>query len=141
MNTAEYLYHAWHDAAKSRDTDALIALYYDDAELESPLVPIIMQRTNGTLRGKAEIRAFLAEGARRRPNEWVRWYRDAHYYTGGDILIWEYPSQTLDGNQVDILEFMQHRDGKIYRHRIYWGWFGSQMLIQSALAKRSKPQA
>ena len=71
MNTAEYLYHAWHDAAKSRDTDALIALYYDDAELESPLVPIIMQRTNGTLRGKAEIRAFLAEGARRRPNEWV----------------------------------------------------------------------
>ncbi len=138
MNTAEYLYHAWHDAAKSRDTDALIALYYDDAELESPLVPIIMQRTNGTLRGKAEIRAFLAEGARRRPNEWVRWYRDAHYYTGGDILIWEYPRQTPNGNQVDILELMQHRDGKIYRHRIYWGWFGTQMLIKSALTKQGK---
>ena len=138
MNTAEYLYHAWHDAAKSRDTDALIALYYDDAELESPLVPIIMQRTNGTLRGKAEIRAFLAEGARRRPNEWVRWYRDAHYYTGGNILIWEYPRQTPDGNQVDILEVMQHRDGKIYRHRIYWGWFGTQMLIKSALTKQGK---
>ena len=138
MNTAEYLYHAWHDAAKSRDTDALIALYYDDAELESPLVPIIMQRTNGTLRGKAEIRAFLAEGARRRPNEWVRWYRDAHYYTGGNILIWEYPRQTPDGNQVDILELMQHRDGKIYRHRIYWGWFGTQMLIKSALTKQGK---
>ena len=141
MSSAEHLYHAWHDAAKNRDTDALIALYHDDAELESPLVPVIMQREDGTLRGKAEIRAFLAEGARRRPNEWVCWYRDAHYYTGGDILIWEYPRQTLDGNQVDILEFMQHRDGKIYRHRIYWGWFGSQMLIQSALAKRSKPQA
>jgi len=138
MNTAEYLYHAWHDAAKSRDTDALIALYHDDAELESPLVPIIMQRTNGTLRGKAEIRAFLAEGARRRPNEWVRWYRDAHYYTGGDILIWEYPRQTPNGNQVDILELMQHRDGKIYRHRIYWGWFGTQMLIKSALTKQGK---
>ena len=138
MNTAEYLYHAWHDAAKSRDTDALIALYYDDAELESPLVPIIMQRTNGTLRGKAEIRAFLAEGARRRPNEWVRWYRDAHYYTGGNILIWEYPRQTPNGNQVDILELMQHRDGKIYRHRIYWGWFGTQMLIKSALTKQGK---
>ena len=138
MNTAEYLYHAWHDAAKSRDTDALIALYHDDAELESPLVPIIMQRTNGTLRGKAEIRAFLAEGARRRPNEWVRWYRDAHYYTGSDILIWEYPRQTPNGNQVDILELMQHRDGKIYRHRIYWGWFGTQMLIKSALTKQGK---
>lgn len=138
MNTAEYLYHAWHDAAKSRDTDALIALYHDDAELESPLVPIIMQRTNGTLRGKAEIRAFLAEGARRRPNEWVRWYRDAHYYTGGDILIWEYPRQTPNGNQVDILELMLHRDGKIYRHRIYWGWFGTQMLIKSALTKQGK---
>ena len=76
MNTAEHLYYAWHEAAKNRDTDALIALYHDDAELESPLVPIILQREDGTLRGKAEIRAFLEEGTRRRPNEWVRWYRD-----------------------------------------------------------------
>ena len=97
-----------------------------------------MQRDDGTLRGKTEIRAFLEEGARRRPNEWVRWYRDARYYTGDDILIWEYPRQTPDGNQVDILELMQHRDGQIYRHRIYWGWFGSQMLIHSALAKQNQ---
>lgn len=136
MNTAAHLYHAWHDAAKKRDTDALIALYHDDAELESPLVPVIMQCKDGLLRGKVEIRAFLAEGARRRPNEWVRWYRDARYYTGDNTLIWEYPRQTPDRNQVDILEVMQHRDGKIYRHRIYWGWFGTQMLIHSALAKQ-----
>jgi len=75
---------------------------------------------------------------RRQENAWVRWYRDAHYYPGGDILIWEYPRQTPDGNQVDILELMQHRDGQIYRHRIYWGWFGSQMLIHSALAKQNQ---
>ncbi|MFC2305023.1 MAG: nuclear transport factor 2 family protein, partial [Cardiobacterium hominis] len=28
-------------------------------------------------------------------------------------------------------------DGKIRQHRIYWGWFGTQMLIASALAKQA----
>ena len=114
MEPARHIYEQWHQAAKNRDTAALIALYADDAELESPLVPVILGRDSGVLRGRAEILAFLEEGS----------------------LVWEYPRQTPDGSQVDILELMElDDDGKIRRHRIYWGWFGTQMLIASALAK------
>ena len=136
MEPARHIYEQWHQAAKNRDTAALIALYADDAELESPLVPVILGRDSGVLRGRAEILAFLEEGSRRRPNELVRWYRDGRYLAAGRLLVWEYPCQTPDGSQVDILELMElDDDGKIRRHRIYWGWFGTQMLIASALAK------
>ncbi len=136
MEPARHIYEQWHQAAKNRDTAALIALYADDAELESPLVPVILGRDSGVLHGRAEILAFLEEGSRRRPNELVRWYRDGRYLAAGRLLVWEYPRQTPDGSQVDILELMElDDDGKIRRHRIYWGWFGTQMLIASALAK------
>lgn len=136
MKPAHHIYEQWHQAAKNRDTAALIALYADDAELESRLVPVILGRDSGVLRGRAEILAFLEEGSRRRPNELVRWYRDGRYLAAGRLLVWEYPRQTPDGSQVDILELMElDDDGKIRRHRIYWGWFGTQMLIASALAK------
>ncbi len=136
MEPARHIYEQWHQAAKNRDTAALIARYADDAELESPLVPVILGRDSGVLRGRAEILAFLEEGSRRRPNELVRWYRDGRYLAAGKLLVWEYPRQTPDGSQVDILELMElDDDGKIRRHRIYWGWFGTQMLIASALAK------
>jgi len=99
-------------------------------------VPVIRGRDSGVLHGRAEILAFLEEGSRRRPNELVRWYRDGRYLAAGRLLVWEYPRQTPDGSQVDILELMElDDDGKIRRHRIYWGWFGTQMLIASALAK------
>ena len=135
MTDAQHIYEAWHTAAKNRDTAALIALYHDDAEFESPLVPIIMARASGVLHGRAEIQAFLAEGTRRRPNELVRWYRDGTHFVSGSTLVWEYPRQTPKGDQVDILELMDIRGGKIMHHRIYWGWFGTQMLIRSAAAR------
>ena len=54
---------------------------------------------------------FLNEGTRRRPNELVRWYRTGKYFITGDVLVWEYPRQTPDGEQVDILELMEIRIG------------------------------
>ena len=122
--------------AKKRETKALIELYAEDAVLESPLVPILMNKDSGILRGKTEILAFLNEGTRRRPNELVRWYRTGKYFITGDVLVWEYPRQTPDGEQVDILELMEIRNGLIVNHRIYWGWFGTQMLIKSALENK-----
>ena len=89
--TAEQIYRQWHEAAKSRNTAALLALYHEAAELESPLVPIILNQNSGVLHGKAEIGRFLEEGTRRRPNEWVRWYRSGQYLASGDLLVWEYP--------------------------------------------------
>lgn len=130
------IYEKWHKYAKERETKALIELYAENAVLESPLVPILMNKDSGILRGKTEILAFLNEGTRRRPNELVRWYRTGKYFITGDVLVWEYPRQTPDGEQVDILELMEIRNGLIVNHRIYWGWFGTQMLIKSALENK-----
>jgi membrane protein len=130
------IYEKWHKYAKERETKALIELYAEDAVFESPLVPILMNKDSGILRGKTEILAFLNEGTQRRPNELVRWYRTGKYFITGDVLVWEYPRQTPDGEQVDILELMEIRDGLIVNHRIYWGWFGTQMLIKSALKNK-----
>jgi hypothetical protein len=123
--------------AKARDTEGLLALYAADAVLESPLVRAILDgRASGILRGHDDLREFFAEGARRRPNDLVRWYRTGTWLTdGARLLIWEYPRGTPDGDQVDIIEVMEIADGLIQHHRIYWGWFGSAMLTRSAIAK------
>ena len=65
---------------------------------------------------------FLQEGTRRRPNDLVRWYRTAAISLRAIAGV-EYPRQTPDGDQVDILEVMRLEGGKIKHHRIYWGWF------------------
>lgn len=136
-----YIWAEWHRAAKSRDQDALIALYADDAVLESPLVQAILDdKTNGVLKGRDEIKRFLDEGAKRRPNPLVRWYRTNVWFSDGNTLIWEYPRATPDGDQVDILEVMEIVDRKIAHHRIYWGWNGCA-LIAPKVAQNANSRA
>jgi hypothetical protein len=38
-----------------------------------------------------------------------------------------------EGDQVDIAEVMDLRGPRIAVHRIYWGWFGTEMLIANAV--------
>jgi hypothetical protein len=112
-----------------------MALYADDAILESPLVPVIMEgKSDGVLRGKGEIGRFLEAGARSRPIDLVRWHRSESYFSAGAILIWEYPRVTPEGDQVEIVEVMEIAEGLIRYHRIYWGWKGC-LLIAPRLAK------
>lgn len=128
----EKIYKQWHEFAKAGQVEKLIELYADNAILESPLVPIILDRSNGILNGRDEIFKFLIEGTKRRPNELVKWHRETNnYFVKNNILIWEYPRITPDGDQVDIIELMELENEKIKYHRIYWGWFGTQMLIKS----------
>ena len=112
-------------------------LYSEDAILESPLVPAILDnKPDGVLRGRGELRLFFDEGGRRRPNKLVRWYRTGEWLTDGRrLLVWEYPRQTPDGDQVDLVEFMEIAGGLIAYHRVYWGWNGCR-LIAPALSRR-----
>ncbi len=132
---AERIYRQWHDFARTNQVSNLLNMYAEDAILESPLVPAILNRDSGTLRGHDEIGKFLREGTKRRPNPLVRWYRTGRYFYQDYTLIWEYPRETPDGDQVDILELMELADEKIKQHRIYWGWFGCK-LISEALASK-----
>ena len=134
MNTVEQIFELWHSYAQERNTEGLLSLYAEDAVFESPLVPAILDDArSGVLHGKKEIERFLSEGTQRRPNELVKWYRTGEYLTDGRMLVWEYPRETPDGEQIDILELMIIEQGLIAQHRIYWGWKGC-LHIRGALA-------
>jgi len=136
----ERIHRDWDADARSLNTEGLIALYAQDAVLETPLVPAIFEGRSGILRGHREIRPFFEEGARRRPNELVRWYRNGNWLTDGKrVLMWEYPRQAPDGDQIELLEVMEIELGLIRHHRIYWGWFGVNQLTQNAVRKATQP--
>jgi hypothetical protein len=134
----ERVHREWHQRARGVDTEGLLALYADDAVLESPLVAAILDdKPDGVLHGHGELRRFFLEGGRRRPNDLVRWHRTDTWLTDGRRLpVWEYPRQAPDGDQVDLVEVMELEGGLIRHHRIYWGWKGC-MLIAPALARRT----
>jgi|SRR5271166_127833 len=124
-----YIHREWHRAAITRDIAALIELYADDAILESPLVPAILDdKADGVLHGKTEIRKFLEAGARSRPIDLVRFHRSDTYFSAGTTLIWEYPRVTPEGDQVELVEVMEIADHLIRHHRIYWGWKGCLLI-------------
>ncbi|MFL6247715.1 MAG: nuclear transport factor 2 family protein, partial [Thermoanaerobaculia bacterium] len=56
-----------------------------------------------------------------------------HFRTGflsdGRLLVWEYPREAPDGEQMDFVEVMEIADGLIQRQRVYWGWFGVNVLL------------
>ena len=52
----------------------------------------------------------------------------AGYLTDGSRVTWEYPRQSPEGDQMDIVEVMEIRDGLIAHHRVYWGWLSVGML-------------
>src|SRR6516225_219115 len=105
----ERVYREWDERAKALDTEGLLALYSEDVVLESPLVPAILDdKEDGVLRGHDELRRFFADGRR--------------------LLVWEYPRQAPDGDQVDLVEFMEIIGGLIAYHRIYWGWKGCMLI-------------
>lgn len=135
----ERIYNLWDKYARDVDVNGLLSLYASDATLETPVIPAILNTDTGMLNGHAELRHFFEEGGKRRPNELVRWHREPNrFFFDGQRLMWEYPREAPDGNQIELVEVMDLSNGLIQHHRIYWGWFGTQRLIQSALSKNDK---
>jgi hypothetical protein len=54
------------------------------------------------------------------------------FFTDGEFLLWEYPRATPNGEQMDLVEVMELRDGLIQHHRVYWGWRSLQVLEKDA---------
>jgi len=116
----------WEAALAAHDLDGLVATYAIDAELESPLVPYILGRDWGVVRGHAELRPFLEKVLARTPT--LRHYHREGFFTDGRRAIWEYPRAAPDGEQMDFVEVMDIEAGLIRRHHVYWGWRGVQVL-------------
>jgi hypothetical protein len=133
-----HVYEQWHATVVNRDLEGLMALYADHAILETPLIlAALRDRTEGILRSKAAIRTFFEAGLRKLPGELGRWYRTGTFFANGRQLTWEYPRDTPQGDQIDLVEVMDIEDGLITHHRVYWGWVGFKSLV--AIQSRPAP--
>ena len=127
----EHIFTAWDEALGAKDVDAALALYQpDDATLESPLVCHLLGTEDGIVRGREDLRRFVSQVFEQQPAKRRR-YR-AGFLADGARLVWEYPRQTPEGDQMDIVEVMEIRDGLIAHHRVYWGWVSVGMLKSGA---------
>ena len=125
-----HIYEQWHATIVKRDLDGLMALYAEDAVLETPSILATMtDRTVGILKGKAEIRSFFDAALRKLEKDFGGWYRTTTFFSNGRQLTWEYPRETPDGDQIDLIEMMDISNGLIARHRVYWGWVGFKALV------------
>jgi ketosteroid isomerase-like protein len=122
----EHIFTAWDDALGAKDLDAAMALYQPDATLESPLVCHLLGTAEGVVRGRENLRKFVEKVFAHQPAKRRR-YR-AGFLSDGARLTWEYPRESPDGDQMDLVEVMEIRDGLIAHHRVYWGWVGVGML-------------
>ena len=127
MDNAEKIYHDWDKALSENNVEALLALYADDVIVESPLIPYLLQQEEGVCRGKEELRALVEMVAKRKPN--IRKFYRSTLLCHGNLIMWEYPRDTPQGEQMDFAEIMNINDsGLIQSHRVYWGWKGFQVI-------------
>lgn len=127
---AERVYYEWDRAWAENDIEAFLALYTEDATVESPLIPYLLSIKEGICRGKAAIRKLAELAIPRKPVS--RKYYRSKFFTDGKTLMWEYPRMTPTGEQMDFVEIMELQDGLIHYHRVYWGWHGVDILKNDA---------
>jgi hypothetical protein len=128
VRSAERIYQEWDEALGAKDVEAAVALYGADCQLESPLVRYLLKSEEGVVVGREKLRDFLKVVFERTPPVRER-YREG-FFTDGRKLMWEYPREKPDGEQMDFVEVMELADGLIRRHCVYWGWFGVKVLEQ-----------
>jgi ketosteroid isomerase-like protein len=134
QQAAERIYHDWDKALRNDDVDALLELYAPDAVLESPAVPLTMGTESGVCHGRNELRPLLERVAARKP-PLRTYYRTGYLTDGRRTMIFEYPRDAPDGEQMDFVEVMEIADGLIQRHCVYWGWRGVKVIQDDAYHK------
>lgn len=128
LEAIQRVYRDWDAALHAKDVDAAVALYAEDVQLESPLVRHLTKAECGVVHGRDNLRAFVRIVFERTPAN--RGHHRSGFFTDGRKLIWEYPRETPDGEQMDFVESMEIEDGLIKRHLVYWGWYGVKVIEQ-----------
>jgi ketosteroid isomerase-like protein len=123
---AERIHELWDDALGKKDLDASLSLYADDATIESPLVQHLMKTKKGIVRGKDDLHRFITLVFQTNPPQ--RKQFKTGFFSDGRVIMWEYPRAAPDGDQMELVEVMEVRDGLIQRHRVYWGLYSLNVL-------------
>ena len=134
--TPERIYQAWAKGFAEGDIEAILALYAPDATLESPLVNNLLGTDAGIVTGRDQLRKFFGIILESTPS--LKDRHRANFFTDGKVMIWEYPRVTPTGEQTDLAEVMELKDGLIQSHRIYWGWVGTKLLQKDQYRSRAK---
>ncbi len=99
--------------------------------LESPLVVRVFDdTTSGIVQSRRELDHFLTGITRRHPVpvECAPLYRTGDYVFHGNTLLWEYPRETPDGDQLDVVEVIDSMAP----------WRGVEHVIANAEAKAAR---
>lgn len=134
---ARSIFETWNRTWKENDLEGFLALYAEDVVLESPLFPYLLKTEKGIIKGKKALREVIEIAALRKPS--YRNFYVSNYFTDGKTIMWEYPRETPEGEQMDFIEVMEIAQGLIVRHRIYWGWLGVNTIINDAYYRNEKP--
>jgi hypothetical protein len=126
VRSVERVYQLWDAALGAKDVEAAVTLYAENTRLESPLVRHLLGVEHGIIEGRDRLRDFVRVVFERTPPS--RRHHRSGLFTDGRKLIWEYPRETPDGDQMDFVESMEIENGLILRHCVYWGWFGVKVL-------------
>jgi len=117
LTTVEQVIRDLEAAFSRNDLESLVALFAQDATVESYLVSRVFNRKEGVCRGRAEIRELVRALMKRG----VPWGGHEPPIIRGNTVAVEYRSASSDAEKfsVDIIEV---RDGKIQSLRAYAGW-------------------
>jgi hypothetical protein len=122
----EHIYKRWDDALGANDLDAAVALYAEDASIESPLVQHLLKTESGIVQGRENLRPFIKRVFETKPPARKR-FRTG-FFTDGRTVTWEYPRVSPEGQQMDLVEVMEIDNGFIKHHKVYWGWYALSVL-------------
>jgi hypothetical protein len=123
----ERICRLWDEALGKKDLEASLSLYADDASIESPLVQHLLNTAEGIVRGKENLRRFIAKVFQTNPVQRKRFKQG--FFSDGRVVTWEYPRISPEGDQMDLVEIMEIEHGLIKRHRVYWGWYALKTQI------------
>ena len=115
--TAERIIDDMEAAFSRSDVEGLVALFAEDATLESYMVTRVFDRKDGVARGKTEIRELV----RALMKHGKPWGGHEPPIVRGNTVAVEFRTKSSDAEKfsVDIIEL---RDGKIHSLRAYAGW-------------------
>ncbi|HCW06655.1 MAG TPA: nuclear transport factor 2 family protein [Cytophagales bacterium] len=108
--------HRWFDAFNTKDLNALLSLYHDQAEHFSPKLKVRHPETNGLIKGKYALRNWWRDAFDRLPS---LHYELIRLTAQDDRIFMEYIRHVAGENDLSVGELLEVRDGLIIRSSVY----------------------